>query len=559
MRSSRLATPLVVFSFVLSTVGVAQRALASPPGLVVEIEDRSASHPMARGSWSWLQEAKISPSDGLARSEFGAAVAVDGDTAAVGAHWDDDLGTRSGSVYVYVRAGTTWSLQQKITAPDGMPIDNFGTSVAIEGDTILAGAVTDDDHGQSSGSVYVFERTGTTWGMTQKLTAADGSAGDYFGVTLALDGDRAVVGAWGDEVTGPFSGSAYVFARAGSTWSQQAKLVSSDSAHHDRFGYSVAIDDDRLVVGAIDADVVAEGSGAAYVFAWDGSSWAQEAELTGTPGESGGNYACSVAIAGDTVLVGSSTNEELGMNAGAVYLYERIDSTWTASGWLLSGDTTWGDWYGSSVMFDGERAVVGAVYESTFGAVYVFEREGSTWNPPAKLTPPDGADMDLFGNYVSLSGDTVLVGAFWDDDQGEDSGSVYLFTYTASASATFRNDAGSTNPTGYTASPPILGEDWIATVDNTGTGNFVAGVLGFQDPLEAYLPGAGGFLLVDPLSAGGELLGLPPAFGYGPVTFTAPIPEDASLLGFAFSTQGAGLGGAAGATLHNAFDLFAGR
>ncbi len=124
--------------------------------------------------------------------------------------------------------------------------------------------------------------------------------------------------------------------------------------------------------------------------------------------------------------------------------------------------------------------------------------------------------------------------------------------------AFFRNDAGGTNHPGYFATAPVPGAVWVATVDNTGTGNFLAGVMGYADPLELYLPAADGFLLIDPLSPGGELFQLPPAYGYGLVTFTVPIPTETSLAGFTLSAQGAGIGGGEGTTLHNAYDLFIG-
>jgi len=132
------------------------------------------------------------------------------------------------------------------------------------------------------------------------------------------------------------------------------------------------------------------------------------------------------------------------------------------------------------------------------------------------------------------------------------------FHYPPAATAFFRNDASATNPTGYAANAPVLGQVWVATVDNTTTGNFVAGVLGYSQPAELYLPRADDYLLIDPRSPGGELLGLSPAYGYGVVTFFVPIPDDVSLTGFTASTQGIGFGGGGGTSFHNAYDLFVG-
>ena len=166
---------------------------------------------------------------------------MSGDTAVVGARLDDDNGDNAGSVFVFVRSGTTWTLQQKLTASDGQPGDEFGISVSLDGDNLLIGASDDDDNGSDSGSAYVFVRNGTTWTQQQKLTASDGAFDDFFGFSVSVSGDTALVGAWQDDDNGSNSGSAYVFLRIGTTWSQQQKLTDSDGPDEDRFGYAVSI------------------------------------------------------------------------------------------------------------------------------------------------------------------------------------------------------------------------------------------------------------------------------------------------------------------------------
>ncbi len=158
---------------------------------------------------------------------FGWSVALDGDTALIGAYLDDDVGqANSGSVYVFTRSGTGWIQEATLTANDSAANDNFGNSVAIFGDTALVGAYLDDDVGSDSGSVYVFTRSGTNWSQQDKLTAGDGMNGDKFGKSLAFDGHTALVGAFLDDGTDQAdSGSAYVFTRSGSSWIQQAKLT----------------------------------------------------------------------------------------------------------------------------------------------------------------------------------------------------------------------------------------------------------------------------------------------------------------------------------------------
>lgn len=198
--------------------------------------------------------AKLTASDGAAFDLFGNAVATSGDTALVGALHSDAISGDSGSAYVFVRSGNTWNQQVKLTPGDGAINDNFGRSLAISGDTAVIGAYNDDDNGTNSGSAYVFVRNGTTWSQQAKLTASDGAAGDRFGVSVAVSGDTAVVGSANDDDDGTNSGSAYVFVRSGTTWSQQAKLSASDGAPGDWLGYSVAISGETALVGAFQDD-----------------------------------------------------------------------------------------------------------------------------------------------------------------------------------------------------------------------------------------------------------------------------------------------------------------
>ncbi len=213
------------------------------------------------------EQAKLTASDGAISDLFGYSVSISGDTAVVGADGDDDNGTDSGSAYVFVRSGTTWSQQAKLTASDGAEGDLFGWSVSISGDTAVVGAHYDDDNGLNSGSAYVFVRSGTTWTEEAKLTASDGAEDDFFGRSVSVSGDTAVVGAYGDDDYGSYSGSAYVFVRSGTTWSEEAKLTASDGAAHDLFGISVSISGGTAVVGAHYDDDNAFNSGSAYVYA----------------------------------------------------------------------------------------------------------------------------------------------------------------------------------------------------------------------------------------------------------------------------------------------------
>ncbi len=199
---------------------------------------------------------KLLAGDGAADDTFGVSVSVSGDTAVIGAVWDDDKGDDSGAAYVFVRAA------------DGAADDSFGGNVAVSGDTAVIGAAWDDDKGDDSGSAYVFVRAEDgTWSQQGKLTAGDGTAIDRFGESVAVAGDTAVIGADGDDDKGRSSGAAYVFVRAADgSWSQQGKLTAADGADWNYFGESVAVSGDTAVIGAEGDDDKGHESGAAYVY-----------------------------------------------------------------------------------------------------------------------------------------------------------------------------------------------------------------------------------------------------------------------------------------------------
>ena len=216
-----------------------------------------------------VEVAKLVAADGATNDFFGFSVALSGNTAVIGALRDDNdvNGVDSGSAYMFTRSGITWRQQAKLTAADGAANDTFGGNVAISGDTAVIGAARDDDTGDNSGAAYVFIRSGTTWSQQAKLTAADGAANDRFGTRVALSGNTTVIGAILDDDKGNDSGTAYVFARSGTAWSQQAKLTATDGAADDVFGWSVALSGDTVVIGApTSIFVLPGGTGSAYVF-----------------------------------------------------------------------------------------------------------------------------------------------------------------------------------------------------------------------------------------------------------------------------------------------------
>jgi len=321
-----------------------------------------------------LHEIKLTAGDSAAEDNFGSAVSISGDYAIVGAPHDDDAGASSGSAYVFKRKGSTWVEQAKLKADDAAPEDNFGHSVSISGEYAVVGAYGDDDGGEDSGSVYVFRREGEIWAGYAKIVSGDASAYDYFGWSVAVDDDYAVVGAYGDDDGGSESGAAYVFKLAGTTWAEEAKLTAGDGEAYDYFGWSVSINGNSAIVGAYGDDDGGIESGAAYIFKRN-SPWYIDRKLTAADREAYDNFGWSVSLNGNLAIVGAYNAR--GTHAGAAYIF-MIDAPLGSSfiEKLTSSDGTAGDRFGSSVALSGATVMVGGGGQDAGGisscAAYVY-------------------------------------------------------------------------------------------------------------------------------------------------------------------------------------------
>ena len=399
------------------------------------------------------QEAQLVAGDGAADDWFGYSVAISGDTAVVGAPWHDfGANADQGSAYVFVRSGSTWSLQAQLFASNGAADDWFGISVAISGDTAVVGASYDDVGGEvQQGSAYVFVRSGSTWSEQVQLLAGDGSTWDGFGRAVAISGDTAVVGAVTDDVgANADQGSAYVFVRNGSTWGQQAHLTAADGSASDFFGGAVAISGDTAVVGAsYDGAGTNDMQGSAYVFMRSGAVWGLQAHLAAADGAWGDLFGMSVAISGDTAVVGAS-EDDVGANRdqGSAYVFARSGSTWSQQAHLTAADGASDEWFGWSVGVSGDTAVVGAPRhvvgaKADQGSAYAFARSGSTWSQQAQLSAVDGAADDWLGMSVAISGDTAVVGAYRNDvGVVADQGSASAFRFAKPGRPTAKSPKG---------------------------------------------------------------------------------------------------------------------
>jgi len=400
------------------------------------------------------ESAKWLPLDGAMEDFFGWSVSVSADVAVVGAPFDDDNGTNAGSVYVIRRnpgAPGSWMPEQKLVSSDGVPEDKFGHWVSVSGDVAVVGASLRDDNGNASGAAYVFRYhpelpLGSRWVEEQKLLASDGAPVDGFGSYLSVSGDVAVLGAPGDDDIGVSGGSAYVFrfdateTVCGQKWCQEQKLLASDWVEDLQFGSSVSISGGVAVVGAIHDDDNGSHSGSAYVFRWNGSSWVMEQKLLASDGATFDKFGGRVSVANDVAVVAAFEDDDKGTDSGSTYVFRYhpellLGSRWVEEAKLLASDGAAGDTFGNYVSVSGYVAVVSAPYHddngSNSGSAYVFRWNGSSWVEEQKLLASDGAADDQFGVSASVSGDVVVLGADYDDDNGSFSGSAYVFDLAA--------------------------------------------------------------------------------------------------------------------------------
>ncbi len=393
---------------------------------------------------------KLTASDAATGDEFGWSVSVDGDYAIVGAHYDDPSGADSGSAYIYYKdegGVDNWGQQAKLTALDGAAGDEFGYSVSISGEYAIVGAYHDDVNYEDSGSAYIFSKDqggADNWGQVTKLTASDGYQYDYFGCSVSIDGDIAVVGAYysGDPNTEHYTGSAYVFYKdkgGSDNWGEQKELTPSDGVVFDSFGYSVSISGDYIIVGAIDDDDDGDGSGSAYIYYKDqggGDNWGQQAKLTASDGAEGDAFGGSVSISGDYAIVGAAADDNAnGVDAGSAYIFYKGEggvNNWGQQAKLTAAGGQLDDLFGFSVSISGECAIVGSPSNSAGepGAAYIYYKDqggSDNWGELEKFAPIDVEANDSFGYDVSMSGKTVIVSSLLDDDGAADSGSAYVF------------------------------------------------------------------------------------------------------------------------------------
>lgn len=422
-----------------------------------------SANPLSTSS-SFVQQQRLTASDGEAEDQFGRPVAIMGNTAVVGEESDD--GGR-GAVYVFMRDGLDWVETQKLTASDGVAGDRFGSALGISGDTIVVGA-SNHNAGvpDNRGAVYVFMRDGDTWSERQKLLSSDSSPSARFGNSVAISGHTLIVGEWFATVDGRAQqGAAYVFVRQGNAWTEQQKLVASDGAAGDLFGSRVAINGDVAVVVSPRARIgnnIAQG--AAYVFAQGVNTWTEQQKLTiseGAPSQELG----AVAVLGDTIMIGQHNANAA---RGAVFVFERVGNTWFEEQILTASDGAFGDAFGSLVEMTGNKVAILAPGDDigmnqNQGSAYIFERLSIGWVEQQKLfTDESSQDFEL-DNSVDISPSEVIFGHFHAGVDGNlRQGAAYIF------SKELNRDTGG-------VFRPSSGQFFLRNVNNTGNSEFTFG------------------------------------------------------------------------------------
>ena len=353
---------------------------------------------------------------------YGHAVSISGDYIVIGDPIDAAQGSSGGAAYIIKRQSDgSWNEIAKLLTHDGVSGDLFGFSVDIEGSRAVVGAFGDDDAGQLTGSVYIFEeQPGGTWEQVAKLTASDMDEQEVFGSAVSLEGNRLLVGAPGNGVFSSSPGSAYVFERqANGEWVEREKLIAEDGVDDDSFGSRLSLSGSFALVGANSNDALDYNSGAAYMFKEQADgSWAFHQKLLASDGGDFDHFGQDVSLDGDYAAIGSNIlNESPTLSSGRVYFFERqADDSWIETTSIISDDIEINDAFGLRLDLEGDQLLVGSQGNAdagpNTGSAYLFERDDTgTWQQAHKFLASDAQASDDYGYAVSMDGETVVIGA----------------------------------------------------------------------------------------------------------------------------------------------------
>ena len=394
--------------------------------LIIEVDIQGARYPLKISRSAFSEEVKLIPffsaPYGDDHDVMGHAVSIKGDRAIIGAPGPTPLfnsDEKPGEAFVFERDAVTdqWLFAARITPEDSIEGDQFGASVSLLGDDVIVGAPGVN----RLGSAYIFNFNGEHWSQSAKLVSSEVNNNDNFGSSVSLDSNRVLVG---DNI----QGIVHVFDFNDGNWMPMAILLPEDASSFNGFGISISLLGDRALIGATS---IGTSFGSAYIFDFDGTNWNESSKLV-----SGGvfdEFGRSVSLSFNRALIGAPQDDANGIRSGSAYLFDLEDKKWVKSAKLLAKDLSSQSKFGNSVSLSGDRALVGAFgareIDLDAGSAYIFDFDGVNWNQSAKLLADEGARDDEFGFSVGLSGDDVLIGMPGDDDNGESSGSAFVFSF----------------------------------------------------------------------------------------------------------------------------------
>ena len=441
----------------------------------------------------WNEMIKLVSSDRAVDDYLGYTVSIDGDRAAVTAILEDENVSgnntmeSAGAVYIFEMNNGVWMESAKLVASDRGADDRFGSRVSLDGDRIIIGAFQEDEDVfggatlTDAGSAYIFDLVGNVWTETAKLVASDRAVGSRFGFDVDLNGEKALIGAYQNATNEsgglplPGSGAVYAFELIGGVWVETQKIVASDRSGSYLFGYSLSMNENTAVIGsyrnaydALGLNPMSE-SGAAYVFEHVGGVWLETEKLVASDRWNGDWFGFNVSIS-DKIVIGAPKEDHgasggnTANNAGSVYVFELDGGVWTETAKLTSSDREENDEFGRSTAISGNTLIVGAQFEdedlfggnnaASSGSAYVYELVGGSWTEISKLVASDRGADDRFGSSVDISGNKVIIGAVFSDDDElnsnflNDAGSIYVFNTCYNDPPIFLN--GSTLTTSVT-------------------------------------------------------------------------------------------------------------
>ena len=326
---------------------------------------------------------------------------------------------------------------QEITADSLLSEDRFAYSIDINNDYAFVSSPGDDENGAQAGAVYVFRYDSVQmWLQIDKLVSSDIQAGDFFGYDVATDGDYVFISS---PVIDSYKGAVYVFKNNDGVWTEVQQLTASDAQNADYFGYSVDVQGDYAIIGAYGDDDIASDAGAAYIFRNISGTWTEVQKITAPNAEADDHFGIDVGIYGDYAIIGAPESEYDTVNSGSAYIFKNISGTWSFYQQIISSDADEGDHFGHAVSIFDDKLVVGANYKTDaatwIGAAYIFHNNSGSWEENIKIYPPfDNQDYMHFGSSLQIYGNRVIVGAYGNVSfTPYVAGSAFVFDYIDSS------------------------------------------------------------------------------------------------------------------------------